>query len=104
MAGLRRGLDHPRLLPVRQLGLQLHRPLAAGILGWLIIERIRDGKPTSIGAASGALAGLVAITPACNILTPGWAIVLGILTGAICALAVNLKFRLGFDDSLDTSD
>ncbi|MFC5931424.1 ammonium transporter [Cryobacterium melibiosiphilum] len=74
---------------------------AAGILGWLIIERIRDGKPTSIGAASGAVAGLVAITPACNILTPGWAIVLGILTGAVCALAVNLKFRLGFDDSLD---
>ncbi|MFB2581969.1 ammonium transporter [Herbiconiux sp. P15] len=74
---------------------------AAAILGWLIVEKIKDGKPTSIGAASGAVAGLVAITPACNILTPGWAIVLGILAGAVCALAIELKFKLGFDDSLD---
>ncbi|MDQ1597377.1 MAG: ammonium transporter, Amt family [Microbacteriaceae bacterium] len=74
---------------------------AAAILGWLIVEKIKDGKPTSIGAASGAVAGLVAITPACNILTPGWAIVLGILAGAVCALAIDLKFKLGFDDSLD---
>ena len=65
------------------------------------MERIKDGKPTSIGAASGAVAGLVAITPACNILTPGWAIVLGLLTGAVCAVAIDLKFKLGFDDSLD---
>ncbi|PJJ55354.1 ammonium transporter [Compostimonas suwonensis] len=74
---------------------------AAAILGWLIVEKLRDGKPTSIGAASGAVTGLVAITPACNILTPGWAIVLGVLAGVICALAVDLKFKLGFDDSLD---
>jgi Amt family ammonium transporter len=74
---------------------------AAGIIGWLIVEKIKDGKPTSIGAASGAVAGLVAITPACNILTPGWGIVLGILTGAVCALAIDLKYKLGFDDSLD---
>jgi Amt family ammonium transporter len=74
---------------------------AAGILGWLIVERIKDGKPTSIGAASGAVAGLVAITPACNILTPGWGIVLGILVGAVCCLAIDLKYKLGFDDSLD---
>ncbi|WP_382305727.1 ammonium transporter [Herbiconiux sp. UC225_62] len=74
---------------------------AAAIIGWLIVEKIKDGKPTSIGAASGAVAGLVAITPACNILTPGWAIVLGVLAGAICALAIELKFKLGFDDSLD---
>ena len=74
---------------------------AAAILGWLIVERMKDGKPTSIGAASGAVAGLVAITPACNILTPGWAIVLGILAGAVCCLAIDLKFKLGFDDSLD---
>jgi len=73
----------------------------AGIMGWLIVERIKDGKPTSIGAASGAVAGLVAITPACNILTPGWAIVLGVLVGAVCALAIDLKYKLGFDDSLD---
>jgi len=74
---------------------------AAAIGGWLLVERIRSGKPTSIGAASGAVAGLVAITPGCNILTPGWAILLGIVTGAVCAYAVDLKFALGFDDSLD---
>ncbi|WP_378146584.1 ammonium transporter [Cnuibacter sp. UC19_7] len=74
---------------------------AAAILGWLIVEKIKDGKPTSIGAASGAVAGLVAITPACNILTPGWAIVLGVTAGALCCLAIELKFKLGFDDSLD---
>jgi Amt family ammonium transporter len=74
---------------------------AAALLAWLVVEKIRDGKPTSVGAASGAVAGLVAITPACGSLTPGWAIVLGIIAGAICALAVDLKFKLGFDDSLD---
>jgi Amt family ammonium transporter len=74
---------------------------AAAVLGWLIVEKIKDGKATSIGAASGAVSGLVAITPACNILTPFWAMVLGLIVGAVCALAVDLKWRLGFDDSLD---
>lgn len=74
---------------------------AAAIAGWLIIEKIKDGKPTSVGAASGAVAGLVAITPACAFLTPGWALLLGVLAGALCALAVELKWKLGFDDSLD---
>jgi Amt family ammonium transporter len=74
---------------------------AAATLGWLAVEKIKDGKPTSIGAASGAVAGLVAISPACNILTPGWAILLGIIAGVVCALAINLKFVLGFDDTLD---
>ncbi|HWH27002.1 MAG TPA: ammonia channel protein, partial [Pseudolysinimonas sp.] len=74
---------------------------AAALLAWLLVEKIRDGKPTSIGAASGAVAGLVAITPACGSLTPGYAILLGILAGAICALAIDLKYKLGFDDSLD---
>jgi Amt family ammonium transporter len=74
---------------------------AAATIGWLIVEKIKDGKPTSIGAASGAVAGLVAITPACNILAPGWGILLGLITGAICAIAIELKFKLGFDDSLD---
>jgi Amt family ammonium transporter len=74
---------------------------AAAILGWLIVEKIKDGKPTSVGAASGAVAGLVAITPACAALSPFWAIVLGIVVGVICALAIDLKFKLGFDDSLD---
>ena len=74
---------------------------AAAVLGWLVVEKIKDGKSTSVGAASGAVAGLVAITPAAGSLTPGYAILLGILAGAICALAIELKFKLGFDDSLD---
>ena len=74
---------------------------AAAILGWLIVEKIKDGKPTSIGAASGAVAGLVAITPACNILSPGWGLLLGLVVGAVCCIAIELKFKLGFDDSLD---
>ena len=74
---------------------------AAAVLGWLVVERVKEGKATSVGAASGAVAGLVAITPACASLTPVWAIVLGLITGALCALAIELKFKLGFDDSLD---
>lgn len=74
---------------------------AAGILGWILIERIKDGKATSVGAVSGLVAGLVAITPACANLTPGWALLLGGLAGVACALAVELKYRWGFDDSLD---
>ena len=74
---------------------------AAAIAGWLVVEKLKDGKATSVGAASGAVAGLVAITPACANLTPGWALLLGVVTGAVCALAVELKFKLGFDDSLD---
>ncbi|MGT2426904.1 ammonium transporter [Amnibacterium kyonggiense] len=74
---------------------------AAATLGWLIVEKIKDGKPTSIGAASGAVAGLVAITPACNILTPFWGMVLGLVVGGVCAVSIDLKWRLGFDDSLD---
>jgi Amt family ammonium transporter len=74
---------------------------AAAVCGWLIVERIRDGRPTTLGAASGAVAGLVAITPACGFVSPVGSLVLGVLAGAICALAVGLKWRLGFDDSLD---
>jgi ammonium transporter, Amt family len=74
---------------------------AAALLAWLIVEKIKDGKPTSVGAASGAVAGLVAITPACAVLTPFWAIVLGLVAGAVCALAIELKYKWGFDDSLD---
>ncbi len=74
---------------------------AAALLAWLLVEKIKDGKPTSVGAASGAVAGLVAITPACGSLDPIWAIVLGLIAGAVCALAIELKFKLGFDDSLD---
>jgi Amt family ammonium transporter len=74
---------------------------ASGILGWLIVERLKDGKGTSVGAASGAVAGLVAITPSCASLTPMWAVVVGAITGIVCALAIELKFHFGFDDSLD---
>jgi Amt family ammonium transporter len=74
---------------------------AAAIIGWLIIEKVKDGKATSVGAASGAVTGLVAITPACANLTPGWALLLGLVAGVVCALAVELKWKLGYDDSLD---
>lgn len=74
---------------------------AAALLGWIVVEHFKNGKATSIGAASGVVAGLVAITPACANLKPHWAIVLGLLAGAVCALAVELKWKLGFDDSLD---
>jgi len=74
---------------------------AAAMLGWLIVEKLRDGHATSLGAASGAVAGLVAITPACAFLVPWAAVVLGVLAGAVCAYAVGLKYMFGFDDSLD---
>ena len=74
---------------------------AAAILGWLVVEKIRDGKATSLGAASGVVAGLVAITPACGALSPVGSIILGLVAGGVCALAVGLKYKLGYDDSLD---
>jgi ammonium transporter, Amt family len=73
----------------------------AAALGWLLVERLRDGHATSLGAASGVVAGLVAITPSCSSVTPLGAIAIGLLAGVLCAMAVGLKFRLGFDDSLD---
>ncbi len=74
---------------------------AAAALGYIVMETLRDGKATAVGAASGIVAGLVAITPACAFLTPVWAIVLGIVAGAVCAFAIDLKYKLGYDDSLD---
>ncbi len=74
---------------------------SAGMLAWLLVERVRDGKPTSLGAASGVVAGLVAITPACSAVSPLGAIAVGAIAGVLCALAVGLKFRFGYDDSLD---
>jgi Amt family ammonium transporter len=74
---------------------------AAAMLGWCVLERIRDGKATTLGAASGAVAGLVAITPACAFISPLASIGLGFVVGAICASATTVKFKLGFDDSLD---
>jgi Amt family ammonium transporter len=74
---------------------------AAAALGWLATEKIRDGHATSLGGASGVVAGLVAITPACSSVTPVGAIFIGLIAGALCALAVGLKYKLGYDDSLD---
>ena len=74
---------------------------AGALLGWILTEKFRDGHPTSLGAASGAVAGLVAITPACAFVAPWAAVVIGFLAGIICALAVGLKYRFGFDDALD---
>jgi len=71
------------------------------MLGWLITERIRDGHATTLGAASGIVAGLVAITPSCSSVNAVGALIIGLLAGIVCALAVGLKFKLGFDDSLD---
>ena len=71
------------------------------MLGWLVTEKFRDGHATSLGAASGVVAGLVAITPACATVSPVGALVVGLVAGVGCALAVGLKFKLGFDDSLD---
>ncbi|WP_435203444.1 ammonium transporter [Janibacter sp. GS2] len=74
---------------------------AAAILGWLVVERLRDGHATSLGAASGIVAGLVAITPAAGALSPVGSIALGGVAGVLCAYAVGLKYALGYDDSLD---
>jgi len=71
------------------------------MLGWLLTERIRDGKATSLGAASGIVAGLVAITPSCSSVNVVGALVVGLCAGVLCALAVGLKYKLGYDDSLD---
>ena len=74
---------------------------SAAMLGWVLVEKVRDGHPTTLGAASGAVAGLVAITPACGFVSPLGSIVLGLVAGSVCALATGLKFRFGYDDALD---
>jgi ammonium transporter, Amt family len=74
---------------------------ATAMLGWMLTERIRDGKATTLGAASGIVAGLVAITPSCSSVNALGALAIGLVAGVLCALACGLKFRLGFDDSLD---
>ena len=78
-----------------------HLAGVGGMLSWLALERWRTGSATTLGGASGAIAGLVAITPACGFLEPLPALLLGALAGAVCLFAVQLKFRLGYDDSLD---
>jgi len=73
----------------------------AALIGWLLFEKFRDGHATSLGAASGAVAGLVAITPACAFVAPWAAVVIGLIAGALCSSAVGLKYKFNFDDSLD---
>jgi Amt family ammonium transporter len=73
----------------------------AAMLGWLLVERMIHGKATTLGAASGIVAGLVAITPACGAVDLVGAIAIGAIAGGVCAYAVGLKFKLGLDDSLD---
>jgi Amt family ammonium transporter len=74
---------------------------AAALLAWIAVEKLRNGHSTTLGAASGAVAGLVAITPACGSVSSMGAILVGLAAGAVCALAVSLKFKFGFDDALD---
>lgn len=74
---------------------------AAAILGWIFVEKLRGQRPSSVGVASGLVSGLVAITPACADVAPWAALLLGLIAGAGSAWAVNLKWKLGYDDSLD---
>ena len=73
----------------------------AGMMGWLMAEFFKIGKASALGAASGVVAGLVAITPAAGFVTPIWALVIGLVAGVVCFMAVIMKIRLGYDDSLD---
>jgi ammonium transporter, Amt family len=74
---------------------------AAGLLGWALFERVREHYPTTLGAASGAVAGMVAITPCAGYVDAMASLLIGLVAGVLCAFAVRLKFRLGYDDSLD---
>ncbi len=89
------GLNTARALTVTQVA------AASGAFGWMIIEGFHHGKATSLGFVSGMLAGLVAITPAAGVVTPGGALFLGMMASGFCYTAVMIKSKLGFDDSLD---
>ena len=78
-----------------------HLAAAAAMLGWLVIEKLRDGHATTLGAASGAVAGLVAITPCAGFVGGLSGIAIGFVAGIVCYLAIQLKYKLGYDDSLD---
>jgi Amt family ammonium transporter len=78
-----------------------HLATAAAVLGWLIPEKLHNGSPTTVGAATGAVAGLVAITPASGYVEPWAAVIIGFVAGLVCYGAVSLKSRIGYDDSLD---
>jgi ammonium transporter, Amt family len=74
---------------------------SAGMIGWVLVEQVKDGAPTTLGAASGAVAGLVAITPCAGYVGGMSPIMIGLAAGLLCVLAIQLKFRFGYDDSLD---
>ena len=78
-----------------------HMAAAAAMLGWLVVERVTSGHATTLGAASGLVAGLVAITPCAGFVGGMAPIYIGLIAGGVCALAVSVKFKLGYDDSLD---
>jgi Amt family ammonium transporter len=78
-----------------------HVAAASAVVGWVIAECFRSGKPTTLGAATGAVAGLVAITPAAGFVGPVSAVIIGLVAGIICYFAVTLKWKLGYDDALD---
>jgi len=78
-----------------------HMAAVGGLLAWIGMEKLRNGAATTLGAASGAISGLVAITPACGYLDTLPSLVLGLIAGGACVLAVQAKYRLGYDDSLD---
>jgi len=84
-----------------QAFMNTHMAAAAAMLGWLLVERIKDGKATTLGAASGAVAGLVAITPCSGFVGGTSPIWIGFIAGIVCFLAIQLKFRFGYDDALD---
>ena len=82
-------------------GVYQHAGRQGGLLGWLSVERMRDGQATSFGAASGAVAGLVAVTPSCGTVDTLGAALVGLAAGVVCAFAIGVKFKLNYDDSLD---
>ncbi|MDQ1490362.1 MAG: ammonium transporter, Amt family [Actinomycetota bacterium] len=84
-----------------QAFLNTNNAAAAAMLGWLVVERVKGGHATTLGAASGAVAGLVAITPCAGYVGGISPILIGFAAGAVCFLAIQLKFRLGYDDALD---
>ena len=81
--------------------LTTHLAAAAGMITWLVAEKMKSGRMTAIGGASGLVAGLVAITPACGFVNYTGGLVIGLLSGVVCYYAINLKHRLGYDDALD---
>src|SRR2546421_174310 len=84
-----------------QAFLNTNNAAAAAMLGWLVVERLKGGHATTLGAASGAVAGLVAITPCAGYVGGLSPIIIGFVAGAVCFMAIQLKFRFGYDDALD---